>query len=123
MTNILTLIITGLFALMGLAFTIYLLKAIGGNIAKGRAYRRSLEEQAQAEPLGDMIKAMGLPTSQYLHGESILNIRHQLHQCRHCPATSECLDWLDSGYKDAPPDFCPNGDRLRRTRETLKETS
>lgn len=123
MTNVLTLTIAGLFALLGLAFTVFLLKGIGHNLAKGRDYRRSLEEQAQAEPLGDMIKAMGLPTSQYLHGESILNIRHQLHQCRHCPATSECLDWLDGDHKDAPPGFCPNGDRLRSTRKTLKATS
>ena len=122
MTNVLTLTIAGLFSLLMLAFTVFLLKGIGSNLARGRAYRRSLEEQAQAEPLGDMIKAMGLPTNKYLHGESVLNIRHQLHQCRHCPATSECLDWLASDHEDAPPDFCPNGDRLRSTRETLKET-
>ncbi len=122
MTNIFTLTIASLFALLGLALCLLLIKAIGRNVAGGHIYRQSLEQQAQAEPLGDMIKAMGLPTSEYLHGESILNIHHQLHQCRQCPATSECQEWLSSNRKDAPPDFCPNADRLRRTREMLKET-
>ena len=121
MTNTLTYTFAALFALMGLGFAVFLLKAISKNLASGRAYRRSLEEQAKAEPLGDMIKAMGLSSSDYLHGESILNIRQQLHQCRTCPATDECEDWMEHPAAEAPPDFCPNAEHLRNTRDTLNE--
>jgi hypothetical protein len=120
MSNSLTYVITALFTIMGIGFTVFLLKAIGKNLAAGRAYRRSLEEQAKAEPLGDMIEAMGLSTSEYLHGESVLNIRQQLHQCKTCPATDECEDWMEHPAEEAPPDFCPNAEHLRDTRETLK---
>jgi hypothetical protein len=119
MTNSLTYIITGLFTLLGVGFVIFLVKAISKNLAAGREYRRSLEEQAQAEPLGNMIEAMGLSSTDYLHGESVLNIRQQLHQCKTCPATDECEDWMEHPAEEAPPDFCPNAEHLRSTRDTL----
>ncbi len=122
MTNTLTYIITGLFTLVGLGVAIFLVKAISKNLAAGREYRRSLEEQARAEPLGDMIEAMGLSATDYLHGESVLNIRQQLHQCKTCPATDECEDWMEHPAEEAPPDFCPNAEHLRSTRDTLQNS-
>jgi hypothetical protein len=112
--NLFSLVITGLFVLLTLAFAVMLFSAIVFNLKIGRRYRRSLAREIDRLRLGRMLGALGIDIDAYLHSEQVRDIQAQMSRCAQCANTADCDETLARGKVDSGEiDFCNNEEALK----------
>lgn len=112
--------IAGIFAILGIAFTVLLLVAILGNLKTSRRYRQSIGDRLSGLRLSRMLAHKGIDQETYLHTESVLDIEQQMKRCAGCDATERCDTELAASNSEASTaDFCVNDAELQTIRRKL----
>ncbi len=112
--NLLSLIVAGLLAVLTLAFAAMLVSAIIFNLKTGKKYRRSLAKRIDQLRLSNMLSALGIDVSSYLHTQGVVDIQKHMDQCSACENTDTCDEQLADGHiKVADIDFCINEKSLQ----------
>lgn len=119
--NLFSIIVSGLLALLMVAFAGLLFAAIVFNLRIGRKYRESLARDIDRLRLSRMLAGLGIDVTRYLHNERILDIQQQMSRCSDCARTAECDERLAGGSVDAHEiGFCNNEQSLQQILEREK---
>jgi len=107
-----------LFAFMAIVIPV----AIVFNIKAGAKYREKLALQLKQLRIGNMLNALGIDITRYLHQERIHEINTQMSRCSECKNTDQCDEELSSGNID-PENirYCNNEQDLQRIAAKQKQ--
>jgi len=116
--------ITGIFVILGVAFTTLLLVAILGNLKTARRYRQSISERLSGLRLSRMLMHKGIDQDTYLHTQPVLDIEQQMKRCGDCDATERCDTELAASNNDEQTaEFCVNDSELKAIRRKLESAA
>ena len=115
--NLLSIVVSFVFAAMLAVLAIGLPFAILRNMERGHERRRRLAERVEQLRLARMLDGLKRDRQEYLHMERLVDIEQQMRRCNDCAATDECDELLDREQEVHPEEavFCPNMDELKRT--------
>ncbi len=99
--------ITLLLVVVGVAFLV-MCAGMGSCLRQLRNYRRELTTRAKALRIHKMLARLGVNLGGYLKRTPAIDVERQLDQCRCCPDTGACDDFLEGGKETDPGSFCPN---------------
>jgi len=112
--DIVTLIVGGALLLMVGTFALRLFYIIVLNLIKGRKFHQALEKEFDRLRLSNMLRALGINKSQYIHTTSNIEIKKQMENCQQCSNTDECDTKLSQGEVEIDSiDFCNNEAQLK----------
>ncbi len=117
--NIFSTAIAGFFAVLAVAFLLFLVVAIVRNLRTGLRYRQGIARQLSFLRLDRMLGIHGIDQASYLHSQPIRDIRDQMKRCSDCASTRECDRLLDEGVGDQA-DFCDNDEKLRQVKKQVE---
>lgn len=118
--NPLSISVTGIFVILGIAFTTLLLVAILGNLKTARRYRESIGERLSQLRLSRMLAHKGIDQETYLHTQPVLDIEQQMQRCGNCAATERCDNALAAGNSEQQTGFCENDTELQTVKRNLE---
>lgn len=110
--EILSLIISLLFAVLFGYFLVRMMWCIGDNLIRGRRLRRQLRGQLMGMPLERALEHAGADPDLYLHERQMHQIDREIRNCANCTATQECQGALDANLPIEKFGFCPNYEAL-----------
>ncbi len=99
--------VTLLLLVVGVAFLL-MCAGMGSCVRQLRAYRRELTARARALRIHRMLDRLGVSLGGHLKRTPAIDVERQLDQCRCCPDTGACDDFLEGGKNTNPDSFCPN---------------
>ena len=110
----LSVIIVIFLVLLVTIFAATLLLSIVYNVNVGIKYREPLAKRLHSLRLSKMLSALGINTSEYLNGVSVVTINEQMNRCTDCSNTEKCDDNLSTEEIDIKEiDFCNNESSLK----------
>jgi hypothetical protein len=116
--------ITGIFVILGVAFTTLLLVAILGNLKTARRYRQSIGDRLSGLRLSRMLMHKGIDQDTYLHTQPVLDIEQQMKRCADCDATERCdVELAASNNDEQIAEFCVNDSELKAIRRKLESAA
>jgi hypothetical protein len=117
--NTLIISLSGIFAVLAVAFGLLLLHAIVRNLQEARRYRQDIKARLSTLRLSRMLKRHDIDQDAYLHTQPVMEIERQMRRCTSCSQTAHCDDVLE---EDGAPDtsFCDNDEALRETKRNLE---
>jgi hypothetical protein len=112
--DIFTIIVGGALALFLLYVIIRMSYVIMRNVIVSMEFRKNLARKVHALRLNNMLGALGIDVTRYLHSERVLDIEEHIEKCSTCQNTATCDDQLASGPVSAGSiDFCNNEQALK----------
>jgi len=114
--NYFTVAISGLFAVLSIAFIVLLVKAITRNLQVGKHYRQGIAKQLSKLRLARMLGIHHIDQDDYLHSQSMLSVRDHMKHCSECASNDQCDKLLDEGIGDQSK-FCENDEALRKIKK------
>ena len=69
---------------------------IRSNVRIGQSFHDSLISEISHMRMGKMMDALGISKTKYIHQESVLDINHQIDNCKACDNTIECDEKIAS---------------------------
>ena len=73
-----------------------------------RDYRQDLTNRAKALRIHRMLDRLGVNLGGYVKRTPAIDVEKHLIQCRCCPDTGVCDDYLERAKNRHPSSFCPN---------------
>jgi len=109
-----TIIISGALALLLLGFMLRLFFTIAFNLINGRKFHHSLEKQFNQLRLSNMLTALDINKTRYIHQTSVKDIHKQMNSCSTCKNTDICDEKLAATDIDITEiAFCKNESDLK----------
>lgn len=116
--DIVTLIVGGTLLLMVGTFALRLLYIIVFNLIKGRRFHQALEKEFDRLRLSNMLVALGINKSKYIHTTGSIDIKKQMASCTQCEKTDECDTKTSQGeIKIDSIEFCNNKAQLKEIKQ------
>lgn len=107
MNHLDTLPVTLLLIVVGVAFVL-MCAGMRSCLHQLREYRRELTDRAKALRIRKMLNRLGVNLNGYVKRTPAIDVEKHLAQCRGCPDTVACDDYLEGGKDMDPNSFCPN---------------
>ena len=117
--NSLSISITGVFAVLAIAFGALLLVAIVANQKTARRYRQKLSEKLSQLRLSRMLAFQRINQGTYLHTEPVVDIEKQMKRCASCTQTQRCEEVLSDGSA-ADTGFCANDTDIQEIKRKVE---
>lgn len=111
-----TLVIGGLLLTLLAYFATRLGYTVLQNLFKGRRFHQRLEKHFDRLRLSQMLTALGIDKSQYIHRSRVQDINRHMSLCEACEHTERCDERLNT-QKDIGTDeidYCANADTLKQ---------
>ncbi len=116
--NYLSIGVSGLFAVLSLAFAVLLLAAIINNLRTARGFRQGIGKRLSELRLSRMLSHHRIDRETYLHTQPIVDIEEQMTRCSRCAETQRC-DKVLAEDADVDTGFCNNDDELQQIKGKL----
>ena len=118
--NIISLGISGIFAIAGGVFATALLVAILRNLKTARRYRRTMSDKLSSLRLSRMLSLKGIDQRTYLHTQPVLDIEQHMQRCSKCARTEQCDSVLAASNTAEETGFCDNDTELQAVKRALE---
>jgi hypothetical protein len=110
--NAVSISISGIFAILAVAFAVLLLVAILANQKTARRYREQLNAKLSSLRLSRMLAFHRINQGSYLHTQPVVDIEKQMKRCASCTQTQRCEEVL-AADSQAETGFCANDGDLK----------